>query len=180
MTATVIHAHDIGAAPTSPVFTTEHLNRLGAEHVANLARLAFRRQHRQHRQYDGYLDEKYEVALLVITHDPAPAAETFSRYEVGDVVIAWRDKGGEWTAFCPRVGWNVQMSPGCYAVIDPTSPWQPGQRVDIRGEVDTIQWVNRAPRAGFWWIGFRGYSRSAHVDATGLDNKGRPTVKALP
>lgn len=117
----VIHAADIGAPPTVPVLTQEHLDRLGTESVMNLARLAFKRSHREYRQYDGWLEQKDDVRLIVVTRDPHPAHGTFSRYEVGDVLLAWtawdRRAYGfvpETTAFCPRVGWNVAMTAGCF------------------------------------------------------------------
>lgn len=106
----------------APVLTLADVERIGADSVRNLAELVFRARHRDLPQYAGWFARQHEVALLGVIRDPH-IGDTFSRYEVDDVVIAWRDRWvgwgpfPEWTAYCPRVGWNVQMTPGSYAVI---------------------------------------------------------------
>lgn len=107
----------------APVLTLADVDRIGADSVRHLAELVFRAKHRDLPQYAGWFARQHEVALLAVTSDPHIGWDTFSRYEAGDVVVAWRDRWvgwgrvPEWVAYCPRVGWNVQMTPGSYVVI---------------------------------------------------------------
>lgn len=109
---------------TTQPLTTRHLDAFGYDSTLNLARFIFNRAHRLLPQYDGFLDGKENVRLIRVVVDPAEGLSTFSRYEPGDVLLAW----DEWfqhpygyvantVAYCPRVRWNVGMIRAAYDEI---------------------------------------------------------------
>jgi hypothetical protein len=58
--------------------------------------------------------------------------------------------------------------------------WSAGQQVLLDSEPAVVSWVNPAPTAGFFWVGFtRGTTQISgiHIDNTGKDNKGRQRVE---